>query len=192
MPEKTSEKQNDKITLSFLLNLFDGVLETPGRLVIMTTNFIDKLDKAFTRPGRIDICCKLGFANCEQIIEIIEHRYDAKLTDEQLNIIQNIANCITPAEIGRILFENFDNLDGAIKSIIEYSAICMDKIAAKKLEQETANNSDPLLSDNISNDYSQEITLLNENPINENPINENPINEILSYDCDGGLGFSTL
>ncbi len=130
---KNDEISTEKLTLSFLLNLFDGVLETPGRIVIMTTNFIDKLDKAFTRPGRIDICCKLGFANCAQIIEIVEHRYDTKLTEEQINVIQNVGNCIAPAEIGRILFENFDNLEGALNSLNEYSNNYIDKL--KKQEE---------------------------------------------------------
>jgi hypothetical protein len=159
-PEKTSEKQNDKITLSFLLNLFDGVLETPGRIVIMTTNFIDKLDKAFTRPGRIDVCCKLGFADCAQIIEIIEHRYDTKLSDEQINTIQNISNCITPAEIGRILFENFDNLDGAINGIIEYSNNYIEKMAAKKMQKENETSE-------LSANENPEDNLLLEKQVNE-------------------------
>lgn len=132
---KKVDEQNDKITLSFLLNLFDGVLETPGRIVIMTTNFIDKLDKAFTRPGRIDICCKLGFANYAQIVDIIEHRYDTKLNDEQLKLIQQVDNSIAPAEIGRILFENFDNLDGAISGIVEYSNHYIETMLAKQKEQ---------------------------------------------------------
>lgn len=132
--EDENTATSEKITLSFLLNLFDGVLETPGRIVIMTTNFIDKLDKAFTRPGRIDICCKLGFANFQQIVEIVEHRYDTKLTDDQLQIIQNVGECITPAEIGRILFENFDNLEGAINGILEYSNNYMEKLLTKTKE----------------------------------------------------------
>jgi len=128
--ENKDESANEKITLSFLLNLFDGVLETPGRIVIMTTNFVDKLDKAFTRPGRIDVCCKLGFADCQQIVDIVEHRYDTTLTESQLNVVQNISNCITPAEIGRILFENFDSLEGAINGLIEYSNSYMEKMSA--------------------------------------------------------------
>ena len=71
------------------MNLFDGVLETPGRITFMTTNFIDKLDKAFTRPGRIDVISKFGFSDHSQLIAIIEHRYDVTLTEEQLNIIYN-------------------------------------------------------------------------------------------------------
>ena len=184
--KKNDEKQSDKITLSFLLNLFDGVLETPGRLVIMTTNFIDKLDKAFTRPGRIDICCKLGFADCAQIIEIVEHRYDTILTDEQIKIIQNVGNCITPAEIGRILFENFDNLDGAIESIVEYSNAYMEKMAQKLLEEKESERKE-----------TEEIPPLEPLETEKNqsvlePFLE-PKNDILSYDNGGfGSSFSAL
>jgi ATP-dependent Zn protease len=48
-------KESEKIDLSFLLNLLDGILEIPGRIVIMTSNFPEKLDHALVRPGRIDI-----------------------------------------------------------------------------------------------------------------------------------------
>jgi DNA replication protein DnaC len=117
---RKDEQSNQKITLSFLLNLFDGVLETPGRITFMTTNFIDKLDKAFTRPGRIDVISKFGFADHSQLISIIEHRYDKKLTEDQLTIINNLHPCLTPAEISRILFENFSDLDGALQGLIDY------------------------------------------------------------------------
>jgi hypothetical protein len=123
--EKKSEINQQKITLSFLLNLFDGVLETPGRITFMTTNFLDKLDKAFTRPGRIDVIRKFGVADPSQLIAIIEHRYDTKLTEEQINFIHNMPPCITPAEISRILFENFDSLNGALDSLSNYAKECM-------------------------------------------------------------------
>ena len=120
---KKSESENQKITLSFLLNLFDGVLETPGRIIFMTTNFVDKLDKAFTRPGRIDVISKMGFADITQLVDIIEHRYDIKLTAEQISLLSNLHQCITPAEISRILFENFDNLNGALESLTDYANV---------------------------------------------------------------------
>ncbi len=129
---KKDEQSNQKITLSFLLNLFDGVLETPGRITFMTTNFVDKLDKAFTRPGRIDVISKFGFADHRQLIDIVEHRYDTKLTEEQLSIIYNLHPCITPAEIGRILFENFDNLDGALNGLVSYVNEYMMREQVKK------------------------------------------------------------
>lgn len=160
--EDDTATTSEKITLSFLLNLFDGVLETPGRIVIMTTNFIDKLDKAFTRPGRIDICCKLGFANFQQIVEIVEHRYDTKLTDDQLQIIQNVGECITPAEIGRILFENFDNLQGAIDGILEYSNNYMEKLLTKSKQVDDDLNLVP--QDEDDSDISSGLSLPELNP----------------------------
>mgnify|MGYP003683367193 CR=1 FL=1 len=47
-----------------LLNVLDGVVETPGRLLIMTTNHPEKLDPAITRPGRIDKTILLGQMQC--------------------------------------------------------------------------------------------------------------------------------
>ena len=132
---KKDENANQKITLSFLLNLFDGVLETPGRITFMTTNFVDKLDKAFTRPGRIDVIGKFGFADYSQLIDIIEHRYDVTLTDEQKAIINNLHHCITPAEVGRILFENFDNLNGALEELTNFANECLNKEKIKEKER---------------------------------------------------------
>lgn len=37
-----------------LLNVLDGVVDTPGRIVVVTTNVVDCLDEALIRPGRID------------------------------------------------------------------------------------------------------------------------------------------
>lgn len=163
MPSQESKKEDStsqKITLSFLLNLFDGVLETPGRITFMTTNFIDKLDKAFTRPGRIDVISKFGFADHSQLMAIIEHRYDAKLTEEQINIIHNLHPCITPAEVSRILFENFDNLEGALKGLTDYVDEYMnrEKVKAEKediLKQKVALIESQAQQDVISPDEKQ-------------------------------------
>lgn len=56
------ELKDDKLNnnnLSFFLNIIDGLNECSGRIIIMTTNRIDYLDKAIIRPGRIDI--KINF-----------------------------------------------------------------------------------------------------------------------------------
>ncbi|KXJ89980.1 P-loop containing nucleoside triphosphate hydrolase protein [Microdochium bolleyi] len=47
-------------TLSGLLNVLDGVASQEGRIVLMTSNFADKLDDALVRPGRIDRMIFLG------------------------------------------------------------------------------------------------------------------------------------
>ncbi|GLB44345.1 putative mitochondrial chaperone BCS1 [Lyophyllum shimeji] len=43
------------VTLSGLLNVIDGVGSEEGKLFFATTNYIDRLDPALLRPGRIDM-----------------------------------------------------------------------------------------------------------------------------------------
>lgn len=45
---------DDDLNLAGLLNVLDGVVDTPNRIVIMTTNHPEKLDPALIRPGRIN------------------------------------------------------------------------------------------------------------------------------------------
>lgn len=49
-----------ELTLSGLLNVLDGVASQEGRIVLMTSNFADKLDPALVRPGRVDKKIFLG------------------------------------------------------------------------------------------------------------------------------------
>ncbi|OBT39327.1 hypothetical protein VE00_10471 [Pseudogymnoascus sp. WSF 3629] len=52
-----------KISLSALLNVLDGVSSQEGRILIMTTNHIDKLDDALIRPGRVDMTIKFQLSD---------------------------------------------------------------------------------------------------------------------------------
>lgn len=119
--QKMVKNEHELITFSFLLNVLDGILESPGRVVLMSSNFIDKLDKALIRPGRVDLISRFGPAVPSQIIEMVEHRYDTKLSDEQKEIIYQCKESVTPAEIGRVLFENFDQLDDALIGLRQFS-----------------------------------------------------------------------
>jgi chaperone BCS1 len=51
------------VTLSGLLNVLDGVASQEDRILIMTTNHPKKLDRALTRPGRIDKEVEFQLAN---------------------------------------------------------------------------------------------------------------------------------
>jgi len=42
------------LTFSGLLNALDGVSSTDGQIFILTTNFVEKLDEALIRSGRVD------------------------------------------------------------------------------------------------------------------------------------------
>ena len=111
---------SEKMDMSFLLNLLDGVLETPGRIIIMTSNYPDLLDKALIRPGRIDIISK--FQNCSNktIIEMMEFFYNITLIESQKIIIHQLEdNMLTPAELSKIMFEQFGEVNLAIASLIK-------------------------------------------------------------------------
>ncbi|TVY39185.1 putative mitochondrial chaperone [Lachnellula subtilissima] len=56
-----------RISLSALLNILDGVASQEGRVLIMTTNHIAKLDDALIRPGRVDMTIKFDLASREMI-----------------------------------------------------------------------------------------------------------------------------
>lgn len=114
--------------LSFLLNLLDGVIETKGRIIVMTTNHVDKLDPALIRPGRIDI--KVEFKKCSRIIlsQILGHFYK---TDPKI-LLQRFPEhwsdyLFTPAEIARMCRANKTNLEGALSSLEEEYALLMNK-----------------------------------------------------------------
>ncbi|KAF9556921.1 P-loop containing nucleoside triphosphate hydrolase protein [Agrocybe pediades] len=54
------------VTLSGLLNVLDGVGSEEGRIFFATTNYIDRLDPALLRPGRIDRKVQYYLATKEQ------------------------------------------------------------------------------------------------------------------------------
>ncbi|KAJ7713413.1 P-loop containing nucleoside triphosphate hydrolase protein [Mycena metata] len=54
------------VTLSGLLNVIDGVGSEEGKLFFATTNYIDRLDAALLRPGRIDRKIEYGLSTTEQ------------------------------------------------------------------------------------------------------------------------------
>ena len=59
-----------RISLSGLLNIIDGIASQEGRILIMTTNFIENLDSALLRPGRVDLRIEFDLATREQVHDI--------------------------------------------------------------------------------------------------------------------------
>ena len=57
IPPSNEGKKEDKkpINLSVLLNIFDGILSPEDCIFIVTTNHIEKIDKALLREGRFDV-----------------------------------------------------------------------------------------------------------------------------------------
>ena len=73
------KKKTEEFTLSFLLNTLDGLLETDGRILIITSNHYRKLDAALTRPGRIDIEIEMKPIEFDTINELYYHYYNENI-----------------------------------------------------------------------------------------------------------------
>jgi len=82
MPTKTVKEEpiqsepNAPITLDTLLNCIDGTLEANGYIICLTTNFIEKIDKALIRPGRFDCHIHLDNTPPKVILQMINHFYN--------------------------------------------------------------------------------------------------------------------
>ena len=110
MEELQNEGENAKLNLNFLLGLIDGLLETPGRILIMSSNYPDKLDKAILRPGRIDLNMELKECDIDTLREMFYNFYKGRTNQDFNNLsFNNMGEIFTPAYIQKILSDFFDN-----------------------------------------------------------------------------------
>ena len=87
----------DPVTLDDILNLWDGICETPGRIMVLTSNHYDELDPAIKRPGRVDITLEMQKASRQIIAEMHKHLFKQVICDDVLARIPDLF--YSPAEI---------------------------------------------------------------------------------------------
>jgi hypothetical protein len=104
----------DELTLSCILNTIDGVLENYGRILIITTNYPEKIDNALLRPGRIDM--KIEFTKCtsKMISDIINNFYENNKIIEDVEFPEYK---YSPAEIFELCALHYDDQDKVINII---------------------------------------------------------------------------
>jgi len=79
------------LTFSGLLNGLDGVANPDGQIFILTTNYIDRLDPALIRAGRVDVKCEFPSVTDEQIEGMFLHFYP-KMIQESKEFVKAIQN----------------------------------------------------------------------------------------------------
>ena len=107
---------NETITLDDLLNLWDGIRENTGRIMIITTNHYDKLDPALVRPGRIDIALNLDNATRNTIAEMYLHYYGVEMDENDLALIPD--KYYSPAEVINFYVSNYENPRGFVEKLV--------------------------------------------------------------------------
>lgn len=81
-PGQSENQLRPAVSMSTLLNVLDGVASQEGRVLILTTNYIERLDDALIRPGRVDL--KVEFRMCDKamISELFRIIYQPEISDE--------------------------------------------------------------------------------------------------------------
>jgi len=108
-------KEEDPITLDDILNIWDGIRETPGRVIVISSNHYDKLDPALTRPGRIDITMEMSYASKNTIVEMYEHFFSCKMNSRTVKLLPD--KKYTPAEIMNMYITSNFSKEGFINKL---------------------------------------------------------------------------
>ena len=114
---KKSQPTTTDLTLSFVLNVIDGIRETPGRVLIITSNHYNQLDKALTRPGRIDVTLEMKNASVQVISDMYRHHYRDRLPKQVRQQLRN--DVLSPAAINNIRFDS-KNKDDFLKKLLAH------------------------------------------------------------------------
>ncbi len=114
---RSTMNQEEPITLDDLLNLWDGLKETPGRILIISSNHYAELDPALTRPGRIDVTLEMQNASQDILAEMYEKFYGVPLQAEDLRALPD--NFYSPAEVINLYVLHKDSAANFIQRLKE-------------------------------------------------------------------------
>jgi ATP-dependent Zn protease len=106
---------DEPITLDDILNLWDGIRETPGRIMCISSNHYQDLDPALTRPGRIDISMELSYVSHKILKQIYEHLFNEKIEEKAFENVKD--KFYTPAELISIYMNSERNPENFIKRL---------------------------------------------------------------------------
>jgi hypothetical protein len=114
-----SKCDGSSLTLGEFLELLDGIIEIPGRMIIMTSNHPEKLDKALLRPGRVDMVLEFKKMTREDIASMYKLWFDTPLPADIYKRVKS--DVFTQAEIGCLfnqgdLYKIHESLVATVKS----------------------------------------------------------------------------
>ena len=89
---------DDELTLEYILNILDGIVELHNIIIFFTTNDIQSIDPALTRIGRVDKIIEMNYASVDVIIEMLKQYYNVNDGDiskykKKMNKLANKKSC---------------------------------------------------------------------------------------------------
>jgi hypothetical protein len=122
------QQDSDALNLAGLLNVLDGVVDSPGRIVVMTTNHPEQLDPALVRPGRINLSLELGHIKPHELVQMIGHIMQTVPPPAHQVLAAEIASkqCLTAAMVEQSCAET-DSIDKLFEKLSQLSnCSCQD------------------------------------------------------------------
>jgi len=113
--------KSNKLTLATLLEVLDGVMEMDGRMLIITTNYPDRLDKALIRPGRIDMKVKFGLCTADNIVQMYQHYFETDLpaSFDRTRLKDDV---YSPAEVTQVFLNNMHKPEEGLEQLASQTA----------------------------------------------------------------------
>lgn len=112
-------RMEDELNLAGLLNVLDGVVDTPGRIVIMTTNHPEKLDPALIRPGRINKKIYMGRLRLSEALSMLRHYFGPLSASEEAGLRAVFADdVLSPADLEAMCAE-YDGVGELVEAVAQ-------------------------------------------------------------------------
>lgn len=109
-----------RLTLSGLLNALDGVASAEARIIFMTTNYLQRLDPALIRPGRVDVKELINYATTYQL-EMMFKRFYPEEPESQASLfaekVKSFDKNVSAAQVQGLFLMYKDNADNALNNI---------------------------------------------------------------------------
>lgn len=100
------ESVMNEITLAHWLQIMDDVNQISGRILVVTSNYPERLDAALMRPGRIDLNIHLGNASRGTIADMIQHFTDKTVNADALQCLPD--GTLPPALVSNVIQQYMD------------------------------------------------------------------------------------
>lgn len=120
---------DDPLSVAGLLDALNGILDSPNRIVVMTTNHLEHLDPSLTRPGVVTFKLRMGDFNEDPAMEMIHHYFchikpqtEQKIVEVIRVLRQEHKRGYSPAEIEQLCAEN-DTAEDLLEAITSGSRV---------------------------------------------------------------------
>lgn len=151
-----NEESLSKVTLSGLLNFIDGLWSACGgeRIIVFTTNYVEKLDPALIRRGRMDKHIELSYCTFEGF-KVLAKNYLLVEAHPSFETIERLMEetKITPADVAEALMPKSrrEDEEKCLSNLIQALEEAKKEAAMKKAEEESREK-EPAKDDSLLQD----------------------------------------